>query len=156
MAHVRLIKHEAAPKCGSFDVHFADGALQGFSIGMMLRPPLEARANRQRAARGCFDFIRGRARRPRRALDCCDCGAAGFQTSSCCTRSKATSSFFRRMSALSLEANVTLIVNYLTEATRRQVEIGLNAMQETFGLEVIPSTSLLRFDPEDRSANPHS
>jgi hypothetical protein len=30
MAGVRLIKHEAVPKCGSFEVRFADGAPSKF------------------------------------------------------------------------------------------------------------------------------
>jgi hypothetical protein len=30
MADVRLIKHEAVPKCGSFEVRFADGAPSRF------------------------------------------------------------------------------------------------------------------------------
>jgi hypothetical protein len=43
MANVRLIKHEAVPKCGSFEVRFADGAPSKFFYwddvpGRRLRP----------------------------------------------------------------------------------------------------------------------
>jgi hypothetical protein len=43
MANVRLIKHEAFPKCGSFEVRFADGAPSKFFywddvLGRRLRP----------------------------------------------------------------------------------------------------------------------
>jgi len=37
MAKVRLIKHEAVPKCGSFEVRFADGRPSDISIGMTLQ-----------------------------------------------------------------------------------------------------------------------
>ena len=45
MAHVRLIKHEAVPKCGSFEVRFSDGRPSQFFYwedlpGRRLRPDL--------------------------------------------------------------------------------------------------------------------
>ena len=37
IARVRIIKHEAVPRCGSFEVRFADGRDSIISIGMAPR-----------------------------------------------------------------------------------------------------------------------
>jgi hypothetical protein len=43
MADIRIIKHEAVPKCGCFEVRFSDGRpVAVFLLGRPARPPAEA------------------------------------------------------------------------------------------------------------------
>ena len=37
MSSIGLIKHEAVPKCGSYEVRFSDGGRPGISIGTTFR-----------------------------------------------------------------------------------------------------------------------
>jgi hypothetical protein len=40
MAEIRIIKHEAVPKCGSFEVSFPTAGLRSISIGTMRLPTI--------------------------------------------------------------------------------------------------------------------
>jgi hypothetical protein len=48
MPSTRLIKHEAVPKCDSYEVRCPDGRRSRFLLGQRCRPPYEARADDQR------------------------------------------------------------------------------------------------------------
>jgi hypothetical protein len=54
-ARIRIIKHEAVPLCGSFEVHFPDGRPSQYFYfddmpGRRMRPNLVDRATARRAA----------------------------------------------------------------------------------------------------------
>jgi hypothetical protein len=56
MANVRLIKHEAVPNCGSYEIHFPDGRPSRFIYwddlaGRRMRPEMVDRAVAERVAK---------------------------------------------------------------------------------------------------------
>jgi hypothetical protein len=63
---IRVIKHEAVPKCGSYEVRFPDGRPSRFFYwddisGRRLRPDL---LTSEQALRDAMTFARGGFRRP--------------------------------------------------------------------------------------------